>query len=894
MKTKLLSMFTIALFVLCVKPAMADYPFTEDFEGGLEIPAGWSVYQQSGTATWLVTDMVNNTPGGSNAAFHNFASGNHDNFLVTPLISMPVEGYHFLSFWQTNMDTPWYAKNSVMVSAGSPDPADGDYLEVWTEAEAAADWTQVFVDLESWAGQDIYIAFRYEGNFAHIWIIDDVAVGEEVEAVPVMVISSDEIEQSVGQTGMSTNRFNIHNDGIGTLTYDIALDYIDSEGWLEIDPMSGSVGANGTQIINLTFHGMGLDFGSYSAMITVTSNDTENPEATIHVTMEVIDAGPVNLVILQPAYTFPVAISENGQHVVGTPFGGGSGYYWSEETGVINITASVDGVSNDGVVVVTYNDPDLIYNGNSVQVTGRWFNNTGEIEFLGMNPAEPEFFMNDYNNGWGISSDGTVVGMQYYPGFNYKAYSWTEEGGYDNIGDHPSLQGNRPNGITGNGEIVYGWSQTAAAGRSPVIWHGDDVILIDESAWGEASGGSPNAQYIVGNKGSDSFIWNSTNGELVTFQNTLNPGSLNPVAVSNDGYVFGFTAEGFPPLPTSRRAFVRHPSGMLTTFNDYAAGRGWFDAANWTFYAISGVSGDGNRFIGAGIDPDGNNVSFMLDFDPAQPSIEVDPVSANQTLSLGEAAQQSLEIFNSGTGDLVYNAMIQFVNNDVKIQEAPAGRTSMKRNLELDVQENTDGFHPATDTRSKDGVVLNYDGANVDAIGLVAGGTFYGAARYPSEMVAPFGGYVLESVDLYINDIPDEIKLMIWDAGTTTSPGSLLHEQVFTPAQSSWNTVVLDEALTVSGADLWVGVMMTHEAGSYILGVDGGPPNMDGNWLTDDGISWEHLSDYGLNSNWNIRAKLQYGGVQWLSIDPANGVVAEGTAEDMTLHFNTEGLEAGT
>jgi len=897
MKTKLLSIFTIALFALFMKPAMADYPFTEDFESGDFPPSGWTIYNQAGSATWEQTSAVNHTPGGQYSAFHNFAGGDQDGWLVTPQISMPEEGYFFLTFWNFNGDASWYGKNSVLVSTGSSDPADNEYVEVWTVPEVLDQvWVQVFIDLEQYAGEDIYIAFRYEGDYAHIWVVDDIELGEEVDASPVMAVTPLEVEQSVGQTGTSTNRINIHNEGIGTLTYDIEFEYVDEDGWLEVNPLSGSVGGNATQVIDLTFHGVGLDFGSYSAMVTVTSNDVDNPEVTIPVTMNVIDVAPVNLVILQNAYTFPLAISENGQHIVGTPFGGQSGYYWSEETGVENISASVSGVSNSGEVVVTYDNPDLIHNGNPVEVAGRWSYTNPEFEFLGMHPNVPGFVMNSYNSGWGISSDGTIVGMQYHDGFaDYRAFSWTEEDGYDDIGIHPSLpQNNRPNGINASGGIVYGWSQSGNIGRSPVFWHGDDVVFIDENAGGEASGASPNELFVVGNIDNDGFIRNTTTNETVIFENSLNSGSLAPAAVTNDGYVFGFTAEGFPPLPPGRRAFVRNPSGVMSTFNDYAADRGWFDAADWTFYVISGVSADGNRFIGAGINPAGEDVSFLLDFDPALPAIEVDPVSVSQTLSLGQTAEQILEILNTGTGDLNYNAVIQFVEDDVKVQEVPAGRTSLKRNMNLDVQKNTDGFHPATQKSDKDDVILNYDGANIDAIGLIAGGTFHGAARYPSEMVAPFGGYHLESVDVYINEIPDEVKLMIWDAGTTTSPGSLLHEQVFTPVASSWNTVVLDEALAVSGADLWVGIQMTHEAGSYILGIDGGPANMDGNWLSEDAAEWEHLSDYGLNGNWNIRAKLQYAGIQWLSIDPASGVVAEGTSHDMMMHFNTEGLEAGT
>ena len=893
MKAKLLFTLITALFFLCMKPAMADYPFTEDFEGSDGIPAGWTVYNQAGSATWLFTENNNYTPGGSKSAWHNWAVGMQDGWLVTPQITMPTEGFFLLTFWNFNGDPSWYGKNSVLVSTGSPDPANNDYVEVWTVSQVTNQWLQVVVDLEAYAGEDFYIAFRYEGDYAHYWFVDDISLGEELNTDPIMVVTPEEIEQSVAQTGTSSNRINIHNEGLGSLAFSIAVEYIDEEGWLTVDPLSGSVAGNSTQIVNLTFNGMGLDFGAYTAIITVTSDDAENPEVTIPVTMNVIDVSPVNIVILQNAYTLPVAISENGQHVVGTPFGGQSGYYWSQETGVLTIAGDVNGVSNSGEVVVTYRDPDLLHNGNPVKVTGRWSPNHTDFEFLGMNPAVPDFFMTDYNNGWGISSDGKIVGMQYYPPYQYKAFSWTEEDGYDNIGDHPSLEDNRPNGVNASGEVVYGWGVTSEANRSPLIWHNNEIIFIDPNAGGEANAASPNGLYVAGTRAGQGFLWNSDTGATLFFENTLNAGLISPIAVSNDGYIFGFTAEGFPPFPDLRRAFVRYPTGTLTTFNDYAVNRGWFDAADWTFYAISGVSGDGNRFIGAGIDRDGNHVSFMIDFAPAQPVIEVDPLSMSESLETGQSSEQTLEISNNGVGNLTYNAVIQYVVDDAKVQEVPVGRSARNRNLQLGKKEGTDGFHPATKANDKNDIILNYDGANVDAIGLVAGGTFYGAARYPSGMVAPFGGYHLGSVDVYIGSVPTEITLMIWDAGTTTTPGALLHEQVFTPTASSWNTVVLDEALEVSGADLWVGFKITHDAGVYVLGMDGGPVNPNGDLLSTDAVAWENLSDYGLNGNWNIRARLQYAGVQWLTINPASGTVEEDQNQVVTVSFDATGLEPG-
>jgi hypothetical protein len=55
---------------------------------------------------------------------------------------------------------------------------------------------------------------------------------------------------------------------------------------------------------------------------------------------------------------------------------------------------------------------------------------------------------------------------------------------------------------------------------------------------------------------------------------------------------------------------------------------------------------------------------------------------------------------------------------------------------------------------------------------------------------------------------------------------------------------------------------------SIPAGCDAGPANPNGDWISIDGTVWEHLAGYGLNYNWNIRAKLNPGEGLWLSVSP--------------------------
>jgi len=95
------------------------------------------------------------------------------------------------------------------------------------------------------------------------------------------------------------------------------------------------------------------------------------------------------------------------------------------------------------------------------------------------------------------------------------------------------------------------------------------------------------------------------------------------------------------------------------TFNDYAAARGLPDAQLWTFYSINDVSADGNKMIGAGKNPSGGSVSFLIEFIPENPVLTLNPVS----MTFGEipvgmlSAPQSLVMTNTGTGTLTINSL---------------------------------------------------------------------------------------------------------------------------------------------------------------------------------------------------------------------------------------------
>jgi len=251
------------------------------------------------------------------------------------------------------------------------------------------------------------------------------------------------------------------------------------------------------------------------------------------------------------------------------------------------------------------------------------------------------------------------------------------------------------------------------------------------------------------------------------------------------------------------------------------------------------------------------------------------------------SVEYPLSIFNNGIGTLYYNTVIQFINFAGKSDEQVIEVASME-GLSLS-PDPVFGGEPEPSNQNNT-VVLHYDGPNSDAMGLTAGGTFFVAARFPSSMVGQYAGYEITSVDVYIKHVPSHATLKIWGAGTGTSPGAILHQQAFAPTGLSWNNIVLTDDVVLDGADIWVGYSVTHAAGQFPAGVDAGPANPNGDWVSIDGTTWQRLSGFGLSYNWNIRANLELMLPIWLSIEPTSGSIAPGGSKTHILIINPDGL----
>lgn len=203
-----------------------NLPFAEDFEESSANRNCWTIYNidLAGTS-WGLSSAYNHTEGGVLSAVHAYgpSTNTEDGYLVSPGLIIPASGYIELSFWSYNSFPSFYDKNSVMISAGSPDPTDGDYVEIWSPASVTASWAQTLLDLSAYHGQTIYIAFRYQGSDAHNWYVDDVSVSVQTPPTKTLNLTDVRLEHLfvTGTGGMMNQAYNASGPQFTAPTADV-------------------------------------------------------------------------------------------------------------------------------------------------------------------------------------------------------------------------------------------------------------------------------------------------------------------------------------------------------------------------------------------------------------------------------------------------------------------------------------------------------------------------------------------------------------------------------------------------------------------------------------------------------------------------------------------------
>ncbi len=181
---------------------------------------------------------------------------------------------------------------------------------------------------------------------------------------------------------------------------------------------------------------------------------------------------------------------------------------------------------------------------------------------------------------------------------------------------------------------------------------------------------------------------------------------------------------------------------------------------------------------------------------------------------------------------------------------------------------------------------LHYDdGTCENALGLTAGGELTEAIRLTPTELSGYDGYGIFKVRV-MHGWPDGTPqpahdgyVRIWEAGTTSEPGSLAIEVSFTsPAENDWVNVSLSDPYVINASeDVWVGVAWDHGVGEFPCGFDTDSSNPKGGYLYYEGGGWTTLTAIGYPGNWNLWA-----GLEGISEPPETPGIPDGPNNGMT------------
>ncbi len=108
---------------------------------------------------------------------------------------------------------------------------------------------------------------------------------------PTVSLDATALEATLAVNAQGTDSFNIANLGSQNLNFTLVED--PAVAWFSANPTSGTVAGNGSQPVTGSFTAAGLAPGTYTANLLVNTNDLDNPQLTVSLTLEVLNALPV-------------------------------------------------------------------------------------------------------------------------------------------------------------------------------------------------------------------------------------------------------------------------------------------------------------------------------------------------------------------------------------------------------------------------------------------------------------------------------------------------------------------------------------------------------------------------------------------------------------------------
>jgi len=181
------------------------------------------------------------------------------------------------------------------------------------------------------------------------------------------------------------------------------------------------------------------------------------------------------------------------------------------------------------------------------------------------------------------------------------------------------------------------------------------------------------------------------------------------------------------------------------------------------------------------------------------------------------------------------------------------------------------------------------DGVNVDGIGGPA--SFSWAIKFDPAQLEDYAGASLTKISIY-NRTGATDELRIYEG---TNAATLLHTQPLSGLGiESWEEVDLTDAILIDVTkQLWIAVYTTDGV-NFPAGCGNYTGNPNGDLITTDGVTWDHLNALGLPYTWNLRGFVTtaVGATAALPMDKPNEVYSNDARAELTVSGTGAGENA--
>lgn len=148
------------LFLILGLPALGFGQWTENFDAGTTMPAGWAVINNGGANGWVFgVPGAGSAQSGSNVASISYNSTAHDDYLITKAITVTPGLSDRISFYVKSRSASFLEDYEVLLSTTDQTAAAFSTVLQATE-NAPSSWTQKTFSLSAYAGQTVYVAIH--------------------------------------------------------------------------------------------------------------------------------------------------------------------------------------------------------------------------------------------------------------------------------------------------------------------------------------------------------------------------------------------------------------------------------------------------------------------------------------------------------------------------------------------------------------------------------------------------------------------------------------------------------------------------------------------------------------------------------------------------------------